>query len=132
LKQAGQQWKKHLHQIMTKLDFTRAMADNCLYVLWEHNKIILMVLIYVDNMAITRKGIPGIVLFKQNLSKDFEIIDLDELKFILGTLVTRDCPNHLIHLNQSAYITQVLARFGINDAKPVSTPLAIKHGLSTS
>jgi len=117
---------------MTKLDFTRAMADNCLYVLWEHNKIILMVLIYVDDIAITRKGIPGIVLFKQNLSKDFEIIDLDELKFILGTLVTRDCPNHLIHLNQSAYITQVLARFGINDAKPVSTPLAIKHGLSTS
>ena len=33
LKQAGWQWKKHLHQVMTKLGFTRAMADDCLYVL---------------------------------------------------------------------------------------------------
>ena len=87
LKQAGQQWKKCLHQVMTKLGFTHAMADDCLYVLWEHNKIIL-VLIYVDDMAIAGKGIPGVVLFKQNLSKDFKITDLGELKFILGILVT--------------------------------------------
>jgi len=132
LKQAGQQWKKCLHQVMTKLGFTHAMADDCLYVLWEHNKIILMVLIYVDDMAIAGKGIPGVILFKQNLSKDFEITDLGELKFILGILVTRDRPNCLIHLNQSAYITQVLTRFGMSDAKPVSTLLAVKHGLSTS
>jgi len=33
LKQAGRQWKKCLHQVMTKLGFIRAMADDCLYVL---------------------------------------------------------------------------------------------------
>jgi len=99
LKQAGWQWKKHLHQVMTKLGFTHVMADDCLYVLWEHNKIVLMVLIYVDNMAIAGKGIPGVVLFKQNLSKDFEITDLDELKFILSILVTWDHSNCLIYLN---------------------------------
>ena len=73
---------------MTKLGFTHAIADNCLYVLWEHGKIILMVLIYVDDMAIVGKGISRIVLFKQNLLKDFEIMDLGELKFILGIFVT--------------------------------------------
>ena len=73
---------------MTKLGFTCVMADDCLYVLWEHNKIVLMVLIYVDDIAIARKEIPGVVPFKQNLSKDFEITDLDKLKFILGILVT--------------------------------------------
>ena len=132
MKQAGRQWKKRLHQVMTKLGFTHVMVNNCLYVLWEHNKIVLMVLIYNNDVAIAGKRISEIVLFKPNLSKDFEITDLGELKFILGILVTRDCPNHLIHLNQSAYITQVLARFGMSDAKPVSTPLAVKHGLSTS
>jgi len=76
LKQAGQQWKKCLYQVMTKLDFTCVIANNCLYVLWEHNKITLVVLIYVSNMAIARTGIPRIALFKQNLSKDFEIMDL--------------------------------------------------------
>ena len=117
---------------MTKLGFTCVMANDCLYVLWEYNKIVLMVLIYVDDMAIAGKGIPGVVPFKQNLSKDFEIPDLGELKFILSILVTRDRSNCLIYLNQSAYITQVLMRFGMSDAKPVSTSLAVKHGLSTS
>jgi len=99
LKQAGRQWKKRLYQVMTKLGFTCAMADDCLYVLWEHSKIILIVLIYVDDIAIARKGIPGIVLFKQNLSKDFEITDLGEMKFILGIQATRNRSNHLIFLN---------------------------------
>jgi len=117
---------------MTKLGFTHVMADNCLYILWEHSKIILIVLIYVDNMAITGKEIPRIALFKWNLSKYFKITDLGELKFILGILVTQDCSNHLIFLNQSAYIIQVLTRFGMLNTKPVSTLLAVKHGLSTS
>jgi len=43
-----------------------------------------MVLIYVDDIAIAGKEISGIVLFKQNLLKDFEITDLGEMKFILG------------------------------------------------
>ena len=132
LKQAGRQWKKRLHQVMTKLGFTHAMADDCLYVLWEHGKIILMVLIYIDDMAVAGKGIPGIVLFKQNLSKDFEIMDLGKIKFILGIQVTRDQSNYLLFLNQFAYITQILVRFGMLDVKPVLTPLAVKHGLSMS
>ena len=84
LKQAGRQWKKCLHQMVTKLGFTCTMANDCLYVLWEHSKIILMVLIYIDDIAVAGKETPGIVLFKQNLLKDFEIMDLGEMKFILG------------------------------------------------
>ena len=63
-----------------------------------------MVLIYVDDIAVAGKGIPEIVLFKQNLSKDFEITDLGEIKFILGIQITRDRSNRLLFLNQSAYI----------------------------
>jgi len=117
---------------MTKLGFTCAMANDCLYVLWEHGKIILMVLIYVNNIAVAGKKISGIVLFKQNLLKDFEIMDLGEMKFILGIQVTQDQSNCLLFLNQSAYITQILTRFGMLNVKSVSTSLAVKHGLSTS
>jgi len=39
-------------------------------------------------MTIAEKEIPGIALFKQNLSKDFEITNLGKLKFILDILVT--------------------------------------------
>ena len=54
------------------------------------------------------------------------------MKFILGIQITQDCSNHLLYLNQSAYITQILVRFGMLDVKPVSIPLAVKHSLSTS
>jgi len=90
-----------------------------------------MVLIYVNDIAIAEKGISGIVMFKHNLSKNFEITNMDKLKFILGILVTQGCPNHLIYLNQFIHITQVLARFGILDTKPISIPLLVKYGLST-
>jgi len=66
---------------MTKLGFTHMMAENCFYVFWKHNKIFLIVLIYVDDIAIAGKEIPGIVLFKQNLSKDFKIINLSQTSF---------------------------------------------------
>jgi len=75
---------------MTKLGFTHAMAGDCLYILWKYGKIVLMVLIYVNDIAVAGKGIPGIILFKQNLSKDFEITDLDKIKFILGIQITQD------------------------------------------
>jgi len=59
-------------------------------------------------------------------------MDLGKMKFILGIQITQDHSNHLLYLNQSAYITQILMRFGMLDVKPVSTPLAVKHSLSTS
>jgi len=71
----------------------------------------------------------AIVSFKELLGNDFEITDLGELKFMLGILITRDRHNRLIYLNQSAYISQILTRFGLQDAIPVSTPLLVKHNL---
>jgi len=44
LKQAGQQWKKCLYQVMTKLGFICTITNKCLYILWKHSKIILIVL----------------------------------------------------------------------------------------
>jgi len=73
-----------------------------------------------------------IVLFKSALAENFDITDMGELRFMLGILVTHDREKRLIYLSQSAYIHQILNRFGIRDAIPVSTPLAVKHNLSTS
>jgi len=39
-----------------QLDFTCTMVNNCLYVLWKYNKIILIVFIYVNGMAICQRA----------------------------------------------------------------------------
>jgi len=132
LKQAGRQWKKWLHDVLTKLNLIRAFADDCLYIRKEDGKIILIVLVYVDDMAVAGPNGIHIVSFKSALAEDFDITDLGELKFMLGILVTRDCQKRLIYLSQSTYIQQILSRFGMQDAMPVSTPLAVKHNLSAN
>jgi len=130
LKQAGRQWKKQLHDVLTKLNLIHAFADDCLYIRKEDGKIILIVLVYVDDMAVAGPNRIHIMSFKSALAEDFDITDLGELKFMLGILVTRDRQKRLIYLSQSVYIQQILSHFGMQDAMPVSTPLAVKHNLS--
>jgi len=132
LKQAGRQWKKRLHEVLSKLDFICAFADDCLYLKHKNRKFTLLVLVYVDDMAVASPDGYQIISFKNVLSEDFEITDLGKLKFILGILVTRNRANRLIYLNQSTYIHQVLMRFNMQDTSPVATPLAVKHDLTLS
>jgi len=132
LKQAGRQWKKRLHEVLSKLGFIRAFTDDCLYIKHENGKITLLVLVYVDDMVVAGPNGYWIISFKNVFSEDFEITDLGELKFMLGILVTHDHANWLIYLNQSAYIHQVLTRFGMQDTSLVSTLLAVKHDLTLS
>jgi len=68
-----------------------------------------------------------IVSFKSFLGNNFEITDLDELKYILEVLVIRDCSRCLIYLNQTVYIQCTITCFELKDLTPVSIPLVIKH-----
>ena len=48
----------------------------------------------------------------------------------LGMRITRDQKNHKLTLSQGEYISKVLERFRMQNAKPVSTPLASHFKLS--
>jgi len=109
--------------------FTQAFTDDCLYIKRHEGKIVLLILVYIDNMAIAGPGIFYITSFKSFLNKNFEITDLGDLSHMLGVLVTRDHRNCLIYLNQAAYIQRTATQFGMQDAAPVSTPLVVKHEL---
>jgi len=132
LKQAGRQWKKRLHEVLIKFGFIRMFADDCLYIKHHEGNITLLILVYVDDIAIAEPDGCHIISFKSFLGEDFEITDLGELKHMLGVLVTRDRSRCLIYLNQSAYIQRTIAHFGLENSTLVSTPLAVKHDLTLS
>jgi len=90
LKQAGRQWKKKLYDVLSNLSLVRSFANNCLYIKKEKGKIVLLVLVYVDNMAVSGPNGHYIISFKELLGNDFEITDLGKLKFMLGILITQD------------------------------------------
>jgi hypothetical protein len=52
LKQAGRQWKKKLDQIMSELGFEKRAGDECVYVKRAGNAVVIVVVVYVDDMAV--------------------------------------------------------------------------------
>ena len=132
LKQARRQWKKHLHEVLIKFGFICAFADDCLYIKHHEGRIVLLILVYVNNMAVAGPDRCCIASFKLFLGNDFKITNLGKLKHMLGVLVTRDRLRCLIYLNQLAYIQCTIAHFGLENSTLVSTPLAIKHDLTLS
>jgi len=61
---------------------------------------------------------------KSALGQYFKVKDLGEVKFLLGIGVTRNRKTGIIELSQQAYVNQLLKRFNLQDAKPVTTPLS--------
>jgi hypothetical protein len=69
-------------------------------------------------------------VLKRKLANSFVMKDLSVAKQILSMRITRDKKNHKLTLSQGEYIEKVLERFRMQNAKVVSTPLAI-HFKST-
>ena len=81
-------------------------------------------------MLIAGSNMHDINVLKRKLSKSFTMKDLGATKQILGMRITRDRKNRKLTLAQGEYIKKVLGRFRMQNAKPVSAPLACHFKLS--
>ena len=92
LKQAGYQWKKQLYKVLIGLGFVWAFANDCLYMLCQNNKILLINLVYINDITILGPNSYKIISLKNNLTDHFEITNISNLRYILGLQVTYDHP----------------------------------------
>ena len=82
-------------------------------------------LLYVDDMLIAFKSRSAINKLKKDLSSEFEMKDLGEVKKVLCMEIKQDQKGGKVSLIQMGYLKKVLQKFNINDdMKSVSTPLA--------
>ena len=81
-------------------------------------------MLYVDDILIASNNKDETGKVKVNLKREFEMKDLGGAKRILGVGIKRDRDKKLLFLSQEMYLKKVLNRFGMLDAKPVSTPLS--------
>ena len=112
---------------MSSSGFLRCQADHCCYVKSLGNSFIIL-LLYVDDMLIAGECKRKIDKLKGELSKEFEMKDLDAAKQILGIRITRN--NGILRLSQEKNVKKVLSIFSMRDAKSVCTPLATHFKLS--
>ncbi|GJX25725.1 putative RNA-directed DNA polymerase [Tanacetum coccineum] len=120
LKQAPRQWNKKLVETLTEAGFLQSKNDHSLFVK-NKNGIFLALLVYVDDIIITRNNNDEISKFKSFLNQKFKIKDLGELKFFLGIEVLK-IRNGLC-LNQRKYCIELLHEYGLLACKPVATPM---------
>ena len=89
-------------------------------------------MLYVVDIFFARKIITEINRLKAQMARTFDMKDLGAAKQILGMEIFRDRRNGNIWLSQQKYVEKILLRFGMNDVKPISVPLASHFNVYSS
>jgi Reverse transcriptase (RNA-dependent DNA polymerase)/Retrotransposon gag protein/Integrase core domain/Chromo (CHRromatin Organisation MOdifier) domain/GAG-pre-integrase domain len=123
LKQSSRMWNKKIDDYLTiSQGFTKLNADYSIYIRRKDTTLAIIAL-YVDDLILLTDTIITMNTLKLELNKAFDMTDCGEINYFLGLHISRDRSNHLITLDQSHFVTQILSRFNMIDCNPVLTPL---------
>jgi hypothetical protein len=129
LKQALRAWSDKIGQYLVTSGFQTSNANFSLYVKKTDHGIIVIV-IYVDDLIITRDSDADIFDLKKLLKQKFEMKDLGELRYFLGIEVVQSPKG--IWLLQRQYALNKLSKYGMMGCKPISIPLEQNVKLSAN
>ncbi len=107
------------------MGFTQSKSDPCIYTGGENS----IIGVYVDDMVLASRSKGMIKTLKKQLSEKFNIKDLGLLKYFLGISV--DQAGEKTWIGQPNYTRKLLKKYiyGMEDCKPVSTPVSVGQQL---
>ena len=95
--------------------YTRSLYDPCVYFRKLPSGEYLYLLLYVDDILIIFKSRSSIDKLKVQLSFEFKMKDLEEVRRILNMKIERDRVKGRVSLTQKAYLQKVLQKFLIGN-----------------
>ena len=120
LKQAPRAWYEKIDAYLAAQGFQNSPTESTLYVK-RADDVLLVIVLYVDDMLLMRPNEAHIADFKAELNSAFEMSDLGLLHHYLGIQFKQYDGG--IALCQTKYIETLLRRFGLDDCKPIATPM---------
>ncbi|KAH9101333.1 hypothetical protein LEN26_015722, partial [Aphanomyces euteiches] len=120
LKQSSREWNSPLDSYFKSQRFTQLKSDPCIYFRRTPQGLVL-VGVYVDDFILLSTHSNLMDSTKRALSTRFTMKDLGTLTYCLGIEVKR-LEDGSILLHQSRYISDILAKHGLADCNPISTP----------
>ena len=120
LKQSGRNWNIELDEALKQSGLKRSKADPCLYT-YRQRKSIILLLLYVDDMAIAYNDDEIVSNLKLRLDEKFCVKDLGKLNHFLGISVTQH--EDYVVFQQKQFIQDLLNEKGMENCKPLSTPM---------
>ena len=79
------------------------------------NRVLIIMLVHVDDCTIVGKSKVLVEWFKTKIAKFVDITDLGDLHWILGIEVRQICEDRRLLLSQNSYIDSILCRYGFKD-----------------
>jgi hypothetical protein len=124
LKQSGRRWYQKLVEILVeKMGLTRCDVDQAVFFRHGKDGDIVVVVVHVDDCTIAASSLGLLQKFKTEIQRYVEITDLGELHWLLGIEIRRVREDRTISLSQTSYIDAIVHRFGLEDLRPVSSPM---------
>ncbi|GJQ95115.1 retrovirus-related pol polyprotein from transposon TNT 1-94 [Tanacetum coccineum] len=121
LKQAPKAWYDRLKAFLIKHEYKMGMVDNTLFTKKKSSNLII-VQIYVDDIIFGSTCQDMCDEFAKIMHDEFEMSMMGELNFFLGLQIKQ--MEDGIFFNQSKYIKEMLKKFGLEDSKPMKTPMS--------
>ncbi|XP_033144322.1 uncharacterized protein LOC103859022 isoform X1 [Brassica rapa] len=121
LKQAPRAWYIELRTFLLSLGFQNSLSDTSLFTLQNGSHHIYL-LVYVDDIVVTGNTVSGIERILNLLAERFSVKDAEDLNYFLGIEAHRTKTG--LHLCQRKYILDLLHKYDMTNAKPVTTPMA--------
>ncbi|GJV75437.1 retrovirus-related pol polyprotein from transposon TNT 1-94 [Tanacetum coccineum] len=121
LKQAPKAWYDRLKAFLIKHEYKIGMVDNTLFTKKKSLNLII-VQIYVDDIIFGLTCQDMCDEFAKIMHDEFEMSMMGELNFFLGLQIKQ--MEDGIFFNQSKYIKEMLKKFGLEDSKPMKTPMS--------
>uniref|UniRef100_A0A5S6QKH9 Reverse transcriptase Ty1/copia-type domain-containing protein n=1 Tax=Trichuris muris TaxID=70415 RepID=A0A5S6QKH9_TRIMR len=124
LKQAGRQWYKKLDEKLRELGMKPLESDSCVYSVPGTGGLLKLVAIYVDDTCVLSNDIEWIKGVKTELANTFKVRNLGPISYGLGIQFKQNEKKGTISMCQRSYVLNLLKRFGMQNCKPATTPLA--------
>ena len=121
LKQAPRAWYDCLCTYLLENGFEKGSADTTLFLLHKGSDF-LIVQIYVDDIIYGATNELLCEKFEQVMQAKFEMSLVGELKYFLGFQIKQSSDG--IFISQSKYVLELLKKFGVENSKPLRTPMS--------
>ena len=105
---------------MIEMKAKPCIGDPCVYYIRKEDDVVLIAT-YIDDFFVSSENAAKFNDVKKKLSEKFDMKDLGEVSYCLGIEFSKNEDTYSMH--QRGYITELIHRFRIFDAKTVTTLL---------
>eukprot|EP00253_Pinus_taeda_P017608 PITA_17608 len=129
LKQAPRAWYYRLDKYLRQQGSIKGSTNSNIYIRIDNDKLLILV-VYVDDIIFGSNEEDMSQNFALVMQKEFEMSMLGELTYFLSLQVQQNKDG--IILSQTKYLKQISKKYGMEDSKPVCTPMVTGCSLSAN